>query len=109
MFEHDGLEKDLIDTMRRLRCWPPAIRSVLPRVSFGPAGNRDMAELEPCCRRPEDDVIGIVGGQAGVTHGSGQPEPTKDLHRSGADLVAPHAWRLGGGARFDDGDSDAAF
>src|SRR5215469_9970803 len=105
--EQHGFEIDLINPMRWLGRWPPGIWATFRPVAFGPTGNRDAPELDSGRCRSEGDVVGIVGGQASVAHGTHHAKATEDLHRTCADVVASHARRLAGSARLGDGYTDA--
>jgi hypothetical protein len=107
--EHHGLQINLIDTMRRLRRGPPAVGTVCPRISLRAAGNRNTTNLYSSRGRPEGDIVGVFGGKARIAHGVGQAQAAKYLHRSCADVVAPHARRFARKSRLGNYRADATL
>jgi hypothetical protein len=106
--EQHGFEIDLVDPMRGFGRRPPGIGAALRSVAFGATGNRDAPELNSGRGGAKGDVVRVVGGQASVAHSAYHPEPTEDLHRARADVVASHARWLAGGSPLGDGYVDAA-
>src|SRR4029077_21252315 len=92
MLEQDGLEKNLVDAMRRLRRRPVAIRTVLARETVAAAGNGNARQFAPRERGAVSDVVRIIRRQSSVADLLRQPEPPEDFHASRRDMVA---FRLG--------------
>ena len=98
--EQHGFHVDLVDAVRRLGRRPIGIRSARCGIAIAPAGNQDARELDARCRGAVGAIVGVVGRQSGVAQLLRQPEPAKNLHRTRRDVVAFHARRFRGGARF---------
>lgn len=107
--EQYGFQVNLVDSMRRLGCRPPGVGPALRRVALGATRNRDARKLDPCRGGAEGNVVRIIGGQTRLAHRPNQAETTKNLHCARGNVVAFHAGRLAGAARFGDRHLDPAL
>ena len=99
----------MIDPMRWLRRRPPPVGAVLFRITLRATRNENARELEASRRGANGNVVGVIGRQAGITHGADHAETTEGLHRARADDVGAHAWRFAGGAHFGERHANAAL
>jgi hypothetical protein len=100
---------DLVDTMGRLGCRPPCVGAPARGITLGAARNQDARKLHPDRGSAKHNIVRIMGGKAGIAHGSDHPEATKNLHSACRDMVAFHAGRFAGCAYLSDHHLDAAL
>src|SRR4051812_38790453 len=86
--EQDGLEIDLVDTMRRLGCRPIGVRPSGCRVAILPRRNRDPRQLTADHGGPIGAVVWKVGWQAALPHLSDDTEASEHLHGTRGHVVA---------------------
>ena len=106
--EQDRLEVDLVDAVRRLRRRPPGVGAARCRCSGRARRDVDARQLGAGDRGAEDDVVRIVGRQAGVAHRLRDAEPAEQLHGARRDVVALHVRRLAARPRLEHHDARAA-
>src|SRR5262249_42021630 len=107
MTVQNGLEKDLVDPMRRLGCQPVRVGAFAGGIPVPAAGNGNARQLVAGRPGAEYHIVRIVIGQSRVAHVLYDPETPERLHRAGRDVIAFHTRRLGGVALLDDDNVDA--
>ncbi len=108
VLEQDRFEKYLVDTVRRLRRRPVAIRPIRHGEPVAAARNRNSRQLLPGKRGAITDVVRIIRGQSGVAHLFRKAKPAEDFHGAGGDVVAFRIWRCCPGARLHHRDVDTS-
>lgn len=106
--EQDGLQKDLIDSVRGFGSRPPPVRSGNIRKAIAPAGYMNAGQLVTSGSSPQHHVIWIVIGQPGGAHRVGETQSTERLHGSGRDMIALDAWWFAGPAPLHDETVDSS-
>src|SRR5690242_3139478 len=93
--------------MRRFRCWPPTIGSIVRCVAIAPTRDGYACEFNASRGGAESNIIGMVVRQSRIAHTLHNAEAPDHLHSARRDVVALYTRQFIALALLSDDDIDA--